>query len=86
MLITDKNGIKKNIKASYRKKLLISFMYFFIVSFFGFSISYIYWNEIKKINFFSILVFIISGIVIFCYLRSLHLSFKKYINPKNMEY
>lgn len=82
MLITDKNGIKKNIKASYRKKLLISFMYFFIVSFFGFSISYIYWKEIKKINFFSILVFIISGIFIFCYLRSLHLSFKKYINPK----
>ena len=82
MLITDKNGIKKNIKASYRKKLLISFMYFFIVSFFGFSISYIYWNEIQKINFFSILIFIISGIFIFYHLRSLHLSFKKYINPQ----
>lgn len=82
MLITNEIGIKKNIKASYRKKLLISFMYFFIVSFFGFSISYIYWVEIQEINFFSIFVFIISGIFIFHYLRSLHLSFKRYINPK----
>lgn len=82
MLVTDEHGIQKNIKASYRKKLLINFMYFFIVSFFGFSLSYLCWTEIQKINFFTIFVFIVSGIFIFCFLRPVYHSFKKYINPE----
>lgn len=82
MLTSDENGIKKNIKKSYRKKLLINFIYFFIIIFFTFSISFLCWIEIKKINFISILVFIVSGIIIFYYLHPLYLSFKRYINPK----
>ena len=82
MLITDENEIIKNIKASYRKMMFIHFLYLFIVTLLVFCVSHICWVETKKINFITIFVFIISGVVIFYFLRSFYLSFKKYISPR----